>query len=151
MELEKRKRGRPQKEQGRLEFWRFVRGAMAMHGYDQARERGEKHSVAVREAVDFVKHCHPGMSISEAEVRRTLAASRPRDSKTILRFERKNLTEDDIKKHRSIREQIASLQEEKGLKSGVPPNSDPRDGAVFTIRIGTRPNYPRHNRKNPKE
>ena len=137
--------------EGTIAFWQFGRAAMAMCAYDQARERGEKHSVAVREAVDFVKQRDPGMSISETEVKRTLAASRPRDSRTILRFERKNLTEDDIKKRRWIREQVASLQGEKHLKSGVSPNSDPRDGAVFTIRFAERPNYPRHNRKNPKE
>jgi hypothetical protein len=149
MEIKKRKRGRPRKKEDAVAFWQFRRAAQAMCAYDEARLRSEKHSVAIREAVDFVKQHHPGICISETEMKRALAASRPRDRKTILLFERKNLTEDDIKRHRWIREQIALLQGKRSLKLEVPPNSDSRNGAVFTIRIEERPNYPRHNRKKP--
>ena len=55
------KRGRPRREQDTIECWRSARGAMDTYAYDEARERGEKHSVAVREAVKSVKGRNSGM------------------------------------------------------------------------------------------
>lgn len=124
-----------------------MRAALAMGAYDEARERGEKHSSAVRYAVDLVKQRDPDGHISETEVKRILAAWRPRGSQTILRFERKTLTEEDIQRRYSMHEQLATLQQTKGLKLEVPRNFNPRGSAVFTIRFADRPNYPRHNRK----
>ena len=150
--MEKRQRGRPRKERGRIEPWQFKRAALAMCAYDEARGRGEKHSAAVQEAVDFVKKLDPEMSISEAEVRRILASWRPRNAGTILRFEQSVPTEREIEKWRRIREQLTALQEAKGPTLPVPPKAGPPRGAkIFKIRFAGRPDYPRSNRKSPKE
>lgn len=152
MEMEKRRRGRPRKKEGAIECWQFVRAAMALCAYHEAREGGQKHSVGVKHAVDFVKQLDPEMPISEAEVRRTVAAWQPRNSQTILRFERSSLSEEDVKLNRWVREQFAEFRGKKGLKLEEPPNYDVAPNvAVFTIRLAERPNYPRHNRKNPQE
>jgi hypothetical protein len=151
MEIRKKK-GRPQKPKDREEFWRFGRSGMVICAYDEAREQGHKHTVAITDAVEFVKQRHPEMPISKAEVRRVLAGWRPRGSQTILRFERKVLTEDEIKKYQQVREQLAELklQGRKGLKLETLPDFDLKHrGEAFAIRVAERPNYPRHNRKSP--
>jgi hypothetical protein len=150
--MEKKLRGRPRKKGGSIEFWQFTRAAIVMCAYDEARENGQKHSVAIRHAVYFVKQLNWEMPISEAEVKRTLAAWRPRGSRTILHFERSIPSEEDVKINRWIREQLAALQGKKGLILLAPPNYDLAGSvAVFTIRLAERPNYPRHNLKNRQE
>jgi hypothetical protein len=152
MKMEKRQRGRPRKKENAIQFWQFGRAAMAMCAYEDARERGDKHGAAVRYAVDVLKQRKPGMRVSETTVKRILAAWRPRGSHTILRFERSSLSEEDLQRNRWIREQLAALQGQKGLKLPMPPDYDlARNGAKFTIRFAERPNYPRHNRKQPRE
>jgi hypothetical protein len=149
--MAKGKRGRPRKEQDTIEFWRFARGAMGTCAFDEARERGEKHSVAIREAVKSVKEHSPGMPFSETEMRRTLKRTRPKGSETILRVERKIPTKEDIQKRRSMQKQLARLQGKKQRKSEIAKNPDLEKGTGFTLRFGSRPSYPRHNRKNPPE
>lgn len=128
-----------------------MRAAMIMSAYDEARGRGDKHSAAVRYVVDLLKQCNPAIPISQTEVKRVLATWRPRNSRTILRFDRKILSEEDINRHRCIRDQLDALRSTKGLKLEVPPNFDlQRSRTALTIRFAERPNYPRHNRKNPK-
>jgi len=142
--MERRQRGRPRKKQDTILFWQFLRGAAAMCAYDEARERGEKHSVAVGQAVDFVKKLHPKMPISETEVKRALATWRPRGSSTILRLERSSPSEEDVVRHRWLREELAILNEKKALKLPIPEKE------IITriiVRLGERPDYPRHNRK----
>lgn len=78
--MEKRQRGRPRKERDRIDPWRFTRASLAVCAYDEARGRGEKHSVAITEAVDFVKRRRPEMKISKTEVKRVLASLRPRNA-----------------------------------------------------------------------
>ena len=152
METEKRRRGRPRKEKGRIEPWQFKRAGLAMCAYDEARGRGEKHSGALEEAVSFVKELHPEMSISEGEVRRILASWRPRNAGTILRFEQSVPTEPEIEKWRRIRESLAALHESKGPTSPVPPKaSPPRNAKIVKIRFGERPNHPRSNSKIQKQ
>jgi hypothetical protein len=144
MEKEKRLRGRPRKAKDTIQFWQFARAARVMYAYDKAREKGEKHSAAIRDAVQFVKERSPELHISETEVKRILAAWRPRNAATILRFEQSVLTEEKIKKFRWIRERVAMLQE----KMSVPPNDDLGPSfAAFTIRFAQRPNFLRSNRK----
>ena len=150
--MEKRRRGRPKKKEGSIEPWQFGRLAKVTSGYDEARKRGEKHSVAVRETVDSLRLGSPEMPISEAEVRRILSTYRPRESKTILLFERSVRSEADIQKYRLIREQIAALQEKKGITlPPLPVYDETRHSEKFTFRYAARPVYPRHNRKAPKE
>lgn len=146
--MEKRRKGRPRKKEDSIEFWQFARAARVMCAYDEARERGDKHSVAVRGAVEHLKQSNLGMPISQTEVKRILAAWRPRIARTILRFERKILTEEDIKNHYSALEQLAALQEKTGLRLEVPTNHEvTRPIVSLTARFAERPNYPRHNRK----
>ena len=117
-----------------------------MCAYDEARERGDKHSVAVRGVVEHLKKSDLGMPISETEVKRILSLWRPRNAETILRFERKILTEEDVKRHRWLQEQLAALQGKRDLKLEVPTNLG-RLTESITVRFAERPNYPRHNRK----
>jgi hypothetical protein len=150
--MEKGHRGRPRKEEGSIEFWQFARAAIVTCAYDEARQNGEKHSSAVRHAVDSLKLCSQEMPVSETEVRRILSTFRPRGSGTILRFERSTLREEDIKINRWIREQFAALQEKKGITLLAPPVYDEtRSIAILTVRLADRPSYPRHNRKAPNE
>lgn len=152
MEIERRRKGRPRKEKDTLHPWQFARAAMAMAAYDEARGRGEKHSAAVQYAVDFVRQRHPEMPISQTEVRRTLAKCRPRGSSLIFRFERSSLNEEDIKRLQWILEALTMSHVKKGLKLPALPNYDPgRSVEVFKFCFAERPDYPRHNRKIPKE
>lgn len=151
MNTKKKKKGRPRKEEGRIEPWQFTRENLAMCGYDEARTRGEKHSVAVAEAVSFVKQFHPGMSISESEVRRILALRRPRTALTILRIERSVPTEQEIEKWTYFKKCLAASRGPDG--PALPPTPEarpPKSPMIFKIRSGERPDYPRSNRKNPK-
>jgi hypothetical protein len=146
--MEKRRKGRPRKKEDSIEFWQFARAGKVMSAYDEARKKGEKHSVAVREAVDSLRLGSPEMRISETGVKHILSTFRPRGSGTILLFERSPLSEEDIKRHRWIREQFAAVQKEKDITLQVPPvNDETRRREKFTIRFSERPNYPRHNRK----
>ena len=135
-----------------MEPWQFSRLARVTSAYDEARARGEKHSVAVRHAVEALRRCRPKMRISETGVKRILATYRPRGSETILLFERSPLSEEDIKKYRLVREKIAGLQDERGITlQSLPTCGDARRGSKFTIRYAARPDYPRHNRRAPNE
>jgi hypothetical protein len=150
--MEKRKRGRPKKKGDGKKAWQFIRAAIVMSGYDESRERREKHSVAVREAVEFLRRRVPEIRICETEVKSVLSTFRPRGSGTILRFERSPLSEADIQRHRSLREQIVALEKEKGIALPEPPAHDKtRLREKFMIRFSERPVYPRHNSKAPKQ
>jgi hypothetical protein len=135
-----------------MEPWEFGRLAKVTSAYDEARARGEKHSVAVREAVGFLRRYSPTIPISESVVKRILSTFRPKGSGTILRFERSLLSKDEMQRYRWVREQIAALQDKQGLTlPPLPAYDETRRREKFTIRYSERPDYPRHNRKNPKE
>jgi hypothetical protein len=154
MQTGKRRPGRPRKEAGTMEFRHFVRAGIVMAAYDEARQNDQKHSVAVRLAVEFVKQNYPKLRISETAVRRILAQWRPKNSGMILRFERSIMTADEIAKYRSIRKQAAAFQQKEGLKVPVPSdiiNSPSKPRTKFLARFGERPNYPRSNRKVTKD
>jgi hypothetical protein len=116
--------------------------------YHEARVRGgEKHSAAIREVVSFLKRRNPDIHISETEVKRTLAKYWPKGT-TVLRFERKELTEEDLNRHRSILERLATLSGHKNLSIHVPTVEQLSSRAsLLTIRFGERPIYRRHNGK----
>lgn len=121
---------------------------MVMSACDESRARGEKYIVAVREAVDYVRRHASEMHISETEVRRILATYRPKKSRTILRFEPSIRSEADLQINRLIRNELAGLQGKKGITMPDVPNYDlSKSNLMLTIRIGTRPHYPRHNGK----
>ena len=69
-------RGRPRKSGQLVRMLR--RDPMILYGYDQARRLGEKHVVAIQEAVRYVRETDSRLRISETEVKRVLARWRPR-------------------------------------------------------------------------
>jgi hypothetical protein len=148
----KKKMGRPRKTEGLISHQDFARAGIVMSSYDEARKDGQKHSVAVRQTVEFVKQRYPKKRISETEVKRILAIWRPRGSHTILRFECSTLSKDELTKHYWIQDQLAALSQKKGLKLAAPSDViPPKPVTTYKMRFGERPNYPRHNRKSPKE
>lgn len=139
------RRGRPRKEKDTIKSWQFGRVAMILCRFDEVRRRGDKHSVAIEDVVDSIRQHSPELSISESEVKRTLATWRPREGRTVLFFDRTVRTPEEVEKHCRLREQ---LEGKRGLKLEVPPsNNSAGSTEVFRIRFGERPNYPRHNRK----
>jgi hypothetical protein len=74
----KKKMGRPRKKKGVISPWAFTRAGIVMSAYDEARENGQKHSVAVRQSVEVIRQLHPKIPISETGVRRILSQFRPR-------------------------------------------------------------------------
>ena len=146
--------GRPRKEEGTLEYKQFVRAGIVNAAYDEARQSDQKHSVAVRQVVEFVKQKYPELRISETAVRRILAEWRPRNSGAILRFERTIMTEEEIFKYRGVRDQAAAFQQQNGQKVPMLPdinNNPTKTVTKFVFGFGERPNYPRFNRKTTKD
>jgi len=147
--------GRPRKEEGILEYRQFVRAGIVSAAYDEARRSDQKHSVAVRQVVEFVKQNYPALRISETAVRRILAEWRPRNSGAIFRVERSIMTEEEILKYRSVRDQAAAFQHQNGLKVPMLPdinnNNPTKTVTKFVFGFGERPNYPRFNRKTTKD
>jgi hypothetical protein len=149
MKTAKRPRGRPKKEEGREEFWRFVRAGMIVSAYDEARESGQKHSIAVTQAVECLKQHQPEMPISETVVRRTLATFRSRDSQTTLRFKRSAVGKRQLARLRSMLKQAHDRQSEIGLPAPSIQNL-PKNLTAYKFGYAKRPHYFRTNRKNPK-
>jgi hypothetical protein len=144
--------GRPRKEEGTLEYKQFVRAGIVNAAYDEARQSDQKHSVAVRQVVEFVKQNYPELPISETAVRRILAEWRPRDSGTILRVERSIMTADEVAKYRSVRDQAAAYQNDLKVPMLPDINNNPTKTVTkFVFGFGERPNYPRFNRKITKD
>lgn len=151
-QMEKRPRGRPRKLKDSMKPWEFGRLARVSSAYDESRGKGDKHSVAVKEVVDTVKKSSAEVPISETGVKRILSTHRPRGSASILRFERSRLTEEEIKKYRAIQEQAAAFAEKNGINvPKLPTGRGTRRPEKFMIRYSARPDYPRINRKAPKE
>lgn len=123
------KRGRPPKK-GAQPGWMLHRIGLALDAYNDARNRGEKHSAAVREAVANVKSRISGMPISETVVKRILAEYQPEGIPVSLRVSRP--TEPEAQR---------TVDEYKAL--GLPGTPS----MVLTLGFGPRPKYPRHNAK----
>jgi hypothetical protein len=73
-----KKAGRPRKD-GRQDMWILERIALVLFAYGRARDAGEKHSVAIAEAVKYVRETAPTMRISETEAKRVVAAWRSKE------------------------------------------------------------------------
>jgi hypothetical protein len=76
--------GRPPKN-GQQPMWVLERITLALFAYERAREQGEKHCVAVSEAVKYIRQTAPRMRVSETEVKRIVAYWRPKGSIKCLR------------------------------------------------------------------
>ena len=148
----RKKLGRPQKKKGVSSFMQFERAGIVMSLYDKARKNGQKHSAAVAQTVELIKHNLPMMRISETEVKRILGTYRPRGSQIIVRFECSMLSGEELAKRYCIVSKLAAISEKKGSK--LPAPSDvilPKSVRTYKMYFSERPNYPRHNRKLPKE
>jgi hypothetical protein len=148
----KKKLGRPRKTEGEFSTNDLVRAGTVMGLYDQARQNGQKHSAAVSQTVAFINQCHPMMRISETAAKRILAVWRPRRSHTILRFEYSTISGQELAKRGGIEAHPAAVSQDQWSElpapSGVIP---PKSLTTYKVYFGERPNYPRHNRKLPKE
>ncbi len=121
------KRGRPPKN-GMQPAWMLERGMEALYAYDEARRGGQKHSAAVRSAVEAIRAKYPRMPISETEVKRVLAQWRPQGGRIgILVTE--PAPPDDI---------------------FILPNGQ-RARRGLTFGYGPRPNYPRINARTKQD
>ena len=142
--MQARKRGRPPKN-GVKDPIALLRALIVLHGYDHARAKREKYSVAINEAVAFVRQLHAGMPISETEVKRILAEFRPRGARTILMSEYSVVEGEEARKLRSKLSFTRFLSE--GQAEPTPTENDSKPLKRFTIRFAESPNYPRHNAK----
>ncbi len=140
----KRKVGRPRKEKDRFEPWQFGRAAAIVAAYEEARKRGEKHSVAVQEAAKQVKRQKPYVNVSESEVRRILAEFRPKTGGTTVLFEEVAPSEADLERRRWITTQIP---EDSRLAISGRKGQQGKTGVTYKLRLGKRTEFPRHNRK----
>jgi hypothetical protein len=148
----KKKLGRPRKKEGVNSFEVFARAGVVMSLYDEAREDHQKHSAAIAQTVELIKQRYPTRRISETGVKRILAAWRPRGSQTIFLFKCSPVSQSELAKRNGIQDQLASSSHKEELK--LPGTSDivlPASVTTYRILVGKRPNYPRHNRKFPKE
>lgn len=78
-----KKLGRPKKN-GQKPMWMLKRVTLAIYAYGRARDAGEKHIVAIGEAVKHIRDKCPRMPISETEVKRIVATWRPKRGATCL-------------------------------------------------------------------
>jgi hypothetical protein len=121
---------------------------MAVPEYDKARERGEKHTASMKEAVDYVRQHEPKMPISITTVRRILAEFRPKFGELALIANVSILNSDELARHQSLRAQAPGYggtditTDFDRSKSAEPRRS-------FKFGFIERPNYPRHNAKTP--
>lgn len=140
------KRGR-RKKNGARPCWMLLRTVMVLAAYDRARKRGEKHSVAIAETVLAVRTWAAEMPISETEVKRVLAEFRAKDSTSALII-KQGIAQppeadswfDDLK---------WAAEESRGTLKlpSFSHQSNPPRVRKFTIHVGPRPCYPRHNSK----
>ena len=115
------KPGRPRKN-GPQPMWMLERIILALYAYGRAREAGEKHTVAISEAVKYVRETAPRMRVSETEVKRIVAAWRSKQRGTCL-FIRKPDPQHSI----------------------TPLPRRRNDRILYTASVGPRPVYPRAN------
>ena len=116
-----KKRGRPRKN-GPQPMWMLERIILALYAYDRARDACEKRSVAISEAVKYIRDTAPAMRVSETEVKRIITRWRSKQRATCL------------------------LIRKPDPQHSIIPLSRGRNGRILYIAsIGPRPVYPRAN------
>jgi len=145
------KRGRPKKH-GAKQDWTLLRDSIALSGYDEARQRGEKHIVAISEAVSAVRKCDPQMPVSETEVRRILAHWRPSrtNANTLLPEPSRILEVRPAELDTRAAQDFWRIQ---AVLMGMPLEAatKPIKIRVISVRHGPKPRYPRINSREPKQ
>jgi hypothetical protein len=119
-----------------------------LYAFDQARAKGEKYSVAIRESVSFCRQIHPGEPISETEVKRILAEFRPEGVPTTFVSDYSVVDGEEAKRIRRKLSFRGFLSEDQA--ESTPSEEDSKPLKRFTIRIAETPKYPRHNAKDPE-
>ena len=138
-----KKRGRPP-QNGVVGPKRFLRTLKAIQAYSRAREAGQKHSAAVKEAVEFVRQLDPKESISETEVKRVLAEFRPQDSRVELMAEYQVREGEDAGERRSFLTQNPESTVTTSAIRLIDKNL-PKPLRSFKFGFRRRANYTRHN------
>jgi hypothetical protein len=72
------------KKNGQKPMSVLERDMLVIYAYGRARDAGEKHIVAILEAVKYIRDTAPAMRISETEVKRIVARWRPKGKATCL-------------------------------------------------------------------
>jgi hypothetical protein len=117
------KPGRPRKN-GQQDMRMLERITLALFAYGRARDAGEKHSVAISEAVKYVREVVPAMPISETEVKRIVAAWRSKERPICLLVTKPDPARSVVR---------------------VPRRDGRFVNARITYSVGPRPIYPRAN------
>ncbi len=118
-------RGRPRKG-GYQPIWMLYRATYGLYAYQVARKAGQKHSVAISEAVKYVREKIPAMPISETEVKRIVARWQSRKNRICL-F-------------------VGEPGPEPRFTLGPGPDGKIRPlRIVHTVCVGPHPDYPRSN------
>ena len=115
-----KKRGRPKSSY--QDFGILERAVLAVYAYVQAREAGDKHIVAITEAVNYIRTICPSMKISETEVKRIVAVWRSIQRATCL---------------------VVSKPDPQHSIISLPRGG--RGKILYTVSVGPRPTYPRAN------
>jgi hypothetical protein len=129
----------------------FRRDQWLIWFYDEARQREEKHSAAVEEAVQEYREKFPDARVSSTTVKRALARHRPNWRLTALTPVPGNPDEQFLARLREVLKVVAIMKHELlGHPLPAPDAPDPQITNVLDVCAGTRPIYPRHNKKDPK-
>jgi hypothetical protein len=131
------KPGRPRKN-GIQDAWTLLRAVIALSCYHEVRA-GNKHAAAVGEAVSAMRCNLPGFPISQTEVKRALAQLQPEGFLSVVL----------VSKASEAPLPIPQLPPAMCQKFGLPTNSKMMQ--CFTIGLGSRPEYARHNSKNSNQ
>jgi len=118
--------------------------------YDEARERGEKHSAAIEEAVQKHQEKFPDVRVSSTTVRRALAEHRPNGRQLALTPVPGKPDEQFMARLREVLKVVAIMKHELlGHPLPAPDAPAPQIENVLDVCAGPRPDYPRHNKKDP--
>jgi hypothetical protein len=133
-----------------MNVWQFERDHRLMRFHHEARIRGEKHAVAKEEAVHEYRENFPGARVSTTTVSRALATHRPKGRQTVLIGVPGDPSEELQERFRVVCNDVAEMKHRLlGLPMTAPDAAVPRITKVFDVCTGTRPIYPRHNKKDP--
>jgi hypothetical protein len=144
------KRGRPRKN-GAKHARILERSMVALHGYDQARRAGEKHSAAVTAGTEAVRKQLPKMPMSETEMRRVLAHHWGNKQGVILApLQDRVLDSAETERYILMQEHAQKMIAQWEGREWEP---QPRPSEVRALCVGfaPRPQYPRINGKRPPQ
>jgi hypothetical protein len=141
MNKQNRKRGRPSKN-GITKPWYLGRALKIINIYTELRTKAEKHSAAVSGTVESLLQLDPDMHVSESVVKRVLSEFQPPNSLTVFLVDYSILEGPEAA---AVRSRFASPPLEPREESVVDDPALSRPLKRFTISIGKRPKYLRHN------